>query len=188
MIIKEMLSLRKDRAKLILEKSIDIKNRFYSLKEDAFINCSDYQTIQYGTYFYIKDTCLLEANSLEQEIKDCKKAMKHFGFSSKVFKEKQAILENHISRYWKLKAEYDKERIDTYYRRQGNYQQEKTVATSKKQISAYEVLGIKPGASVEEVKKAYRIAVKKNHPDNGGSKNQFILVQRAYDFIMERIS
>ncbi|NLK89552.1 MAG: J domain-containing protein [Clostridiaceae bacterium] len=32
--------------------------------------------------------------------------------------------------------------------------------------SPYEVLGIKPGATQEEIKKAYRELVKKYHPDN----------------------
>jgi curved DNA-binding protein CbpA len=54
----------------------------------------------------------------------------------------------------------------------------------------YEVLGVKPGASAEELHDAYRTMVKLHHPDrNGGSAEstrRFQEVQEAYDLVRER--
>jgi curved DNA-binding protein CbpA len=54
----------------------------------------------------------------------------------------------------------------------------------------YEVLGVKPGASAEELHDAYRTMVKLHHPDrNGGSAEstrRFQEVQAAYDLVRER--
>ena len=44
----------------------------------------------------------------------------------------------------------------------------------------YDILGIKPGASAEEMKSAYRVALRAAHPDTGGSPERFALVQRAW--------
>jgi DnaJ-class molecular chaperone len=49
----------------------------------------------------------------------------------------------------------------------------------------YEVLGIQPGASETEVKKAYRDLVKKAHPDKGGTGEQFKEINEAYTQIMK---
>lgn len=54
--------------------------------------------------------------------------------------------------------------------------------------TAYDVLEIAPRASVEEVKKAYKAAVKKYHPDHNASKNanaQFRNVKKAYDLLKD---
>lgn len=54
--------------------------------------------------------------------------------------------------------------------------------------TAYDVLEIAPRASAEEVKKAYKVAVKKYHPDHNASKNanaQFRSVQKAYDLLKD---
>lgn len=54
--------------------------------------------------------------------------------------------------------------------------------------TAYDVLEIAPEASAEEIKKAYKTAVKKYHPDHNAGKNanaQFRSVQKAYDLLKD---
>lgn len=51
----------------------------------------------------------------------------------------------------------------------------------------YEVLGVKKGASKDEIKSAYRKLAKKFHPDNKetGNENKFKEVQEAYDILFD---
>ena len=49
----------------------------------------------------------------------------------------------------------------------------------------YDVLGIKRDATKEEIKKAHRNGVKKNHPDKGGDPEMFQQVQLAYDVLSD---
>lgn len=51
--------------------------------------------------------------------------------------------------------------------------------------TAYEVLGVKPEATDEQVRKAYRMLCLKHHPDKGGDPAVFLDVQRAYHTIQE---
>lgn len=44
---------------------------------------------------------------------------------------------------------------------------------------AYDILGLKTGAGVEEIKNAYRQAINKNHPDKGGSNQLTALINKA---------
>lgn len=44
----------------------------------------------------------------------------------------------------------------------------------------YEVLGVSPTVSDDELKRAYRVALRTAHPDTGGSSAQFDAVQRAW--------
>ncbi|AMB59212.1 J domain-containing protein [Microterricola viridarii] len=46
--------------------------------------------------------------------------------------------------------------------------------------SPYEVLGVAPGASDEELRKAYRRMLRATHPDTGGDTARFDAVQRAW--------
>lgn len=50
-------------------------------------------------------------------------------------------------------------------------------------VSPFEVLGIDPDASDEDVVEAYRERVKEAHPDQGGSASEFQLVRTAYEQI-----
>lgn len=55
-------------------------------------------------------------------------------------------------------------------------------------MTPYDILGISQGASEEEIKKAYRSAAKKAHPDTGGSPEDFQRIQQAYDSIRNKSS
>ncbi|MCB9609767.1 MAG: J domain-containing protein [Polyangiaceae bacterium] len=46
--------------------------------------------------------------------------------------------------------------------------------------SPYDVLGISPGASPQEIKAAYRRKARENHPDRGGDSAKFRAVNEAY--------
>lgn len=49
----------------------------------------------------------------------------------------------------------------------------------------YEILGIQPGSSETDIKKAYRDLAKKFHPDKGGSEPEFKKINEAYTQIMK---
>ncbi|MGL3150049.1 J domain-containing protein [Microbacterium sp. A82] len=49
--------------------------------------------------------------------------------------------------------------------------------------SAYEVLGVDPTATDDELRRAYRLRLRQTHPDTGGDAADFIQVQRAWDLI-----
>jgi uncharacterized membrane protein YkvA (DUF1232 family) len=60
--------------------------------------------------------------------------------------------------------------------------------------SPYDILGIRPGASKEEITAAYKKAVKKYHPDklshlgeefSSLANEKFLEIQRAYDALMK---
>ncbi|MFC0581344.1 DnaJ family molecular chaperone [Micrococcoides hystricis] len=48
------------------------------------------------------------------------------------------------------------------------------------EAEAYEFFGLSPGADDAQVKKAYRQALRRAHPDAGGSAREFIAVKTAY--------
>ncbi|GAA4479501.1 J domain-containing protein [Microbacterium panaciterrae] len=49
--------------------------------------------------------------------------------------------------------------------------------------SAYEVLGVVAHASDEELRRAYRLQLRRAHPDTGGDTAVFIQVQRAWELV-----
>lgn len=51
-------------------------------------------------------------------------------------------------------------------------------------MDPYSVLGVKRGASQEEVKKAYKKLAMKHHPDRGGDETKFKEISEAYEHIL----
>ncbi|KAA9089517.1 J domain-containing protein [Microbacterium radiodurans] len=49
--------------------------------------------------------------------------------------------------------------------------------------SAYEVIGVAPDASDDDLRKAYRLRLRETHPDTGGDAARFVQVQRAWDLV-----
>lgn len=49
----------------------------------------------------------------------------------------------------------------------------------------YEILGIRQGASIQEIKHAFRELAKKHHPDNGGDAKKFQEINEAYERLID---
>jgi hypothetical protein len=52
-------------------------------------------------------------------------------------------------------------------------------------MNHYIVLDVKPDATADEIKKAYRAAASKTHPDRGGMTHMFRMVQEAYETLSD---
>ena len=66
--------------------------------------------------------------------------------------------------------------------------QQKTLKITPDMLSSLTVIGISQlegEISPDEIKKAYKKAALKNHPDKGGNNDRFIAVKQAYDKIIE---
>ncbi|REJ04127.1 molecular chaperone DnaJ [Microbacterium bovistercoris] len=49
--------------------------------------------------------------------------------------------------------------------------------------SAYEVLGVAPDASDDDLRRAFRLQLRRTHPDTGGDAAVFVRVQRAWELV-----
>lgn len=49
--------------------------------------------------------------------------------------------------------------------------------------SAYEVLGVTPQVSDDDLRRAYRLRLRQSHPDTGGDAAVFVRVQRAWELV-----
>jgi hypothetical protein len=55
-------------------------------------------------------------------------------------------------------------------------------------VSAWELLGLAPGATLTELKRAYRQRALETHPDRGGEAEQFQRVHRAYEKLSAQLA
>jgi DnaJ-domain-containing protein 1 len=91
--------------------------------------------------------------------------------------EGAAFLEAYFDRRFPGWREYAQGDGDTRTRTQ-------TGAMSKEE--AYQVLGLQPGASLDEIREAYRRLMKKLHPDQGGTAHLAARVNQAREVLLSR--
>ena len=58
------------------------------------------------------------------------------------------------------------------------------VSRSNLQDQAYEVLGLEPGSTDEDIRKAYHRLIKRVHPDSGGTAVLMAQVTEAKDILL----
>lgn len=90
-----------------------------------------------------------------------------------------ALLEAYLDRRFSGWREYAQRDGDTRTRTHAQ-----TGAMSKEE--AYQVLGLQPGASVDEIRQAYRTLMKKLHPDQGGTAHLAARVNEAREILLSR--
>ena len=91
--------------------------------------------------------------------------------------EGAALLEAYFDRRFPGWREYAQGDGDTRTRTQSG-------AMSKEE--AYQVLGLQPGASLDEIREAYRRLMKKLHPDQGGTAHLAARVNQAREVLLSR--
>ena len=77
----------------------------------------------------------------------------------------------------KRRGSGDRRDYQTYHRAPG----------SSSVMDHFEMLGLPPTATPEEVKMAYREKVKEHHPDQGGTVPEFIQLQEAYEYLLTEV-
>jgi hypothetical protein len=93
--------------------------------------------------------------------------------------EGMALLEAYLDRRfagWREDAQGDR---DTRTRTQAH-------AGVMSKEEAYQILGLQPGASVDEIQKSYRTLMKKLHPDQGGTSYLAARVNQARETLLSR--
>lgn len=54
-------------------------------------------------------------------------------------------------------------------------------------MNPYKVLGVPDGSPIDVCKKAYRALCRKHHPDSGGDKDMFDMINKAWVSISEGV-
>jgi len=67
-----------------------------------------------------------------------------------------------------------------------NYDHKVTGHEMMSKARAYEILGLKPGATAEEIIQAHRKLMQKNHPDRGGTDFLAAQINRAKKVLLEK--
>ena len=80
---------------------------------------------------------------------------------------------------WEGWDDYTKRR---YYQSNRNYQKPQSSI-----MKCYEILGISATKDKATIKSAYHKLCLCHHPDKGGSKEKFIEINQAYEYLMNRI-
>jgi hypothetical protein len=102
------------------------------------------------------------------------------GFLPDIDDESRALLMAYLDRRepgWREHAQTDSTtRADHRFRTSGKMTEEE----------AYQILGLQPGASAEEIGRAHRALMKKLHPDQGGSTYLAARVNEAKEVLLRR--
>lgn len=169
-----------DLLKKLLEKDVSVKH----VANWANLRLS-HQEREDLLYFlihisYIDGSLISKEHEILEQLADI------FNISPKEFQRMVAIQKQRILR----------ERTQNDQRQREQQKKTRSYVSRKSQKEkAYEILGVSPHASPEEIKKVYRQLVKKYHPDRYAGKNdsviemaqsRFIEIQQAYESISEK--
>jgi hypothetical protein len=100
--------------------------------------------------------------------------------------------ENHVRNRKKEQEEHEEqersERFKNFFKGFFGFNQDDSNKESLAEDYPYNVFGLKRSASDDDMKKAYRKAVLKAHPDKGGSNELFKKVRDAWEYFSQKIN
>ena len=108
----------------------------------------------------------------------------------KRMEEEQRILDEAIERLWKEKIrkqrEQEREAQRRYEEAYREYQRRATaLQKDKNKENAIKLMGLSNDPTVREVKSAYKKLSKIHHPDVGGTHENFIRLNKAYEYLIK---